>query len=350
MEHKQEKILIVDDEFANINILVEILKSDYRIAVAKNGKEALKLAISNHPPDLVLLDIMMPEIDGYEVCERLKSSAGTSDIPVIFITARGLEEDETRGFEAGAVDYITKPVKPGIVRSRVKTHLDLKRAKTQLENQNIVLEEKVRERTEELRDSRLELVHRLVFAAEYKDPDTGSHIKRISHYSELLALRRGLAGLDCETILLASPMHDIGKIGVPDSILMKPGRLDPEEWKIMKTHSEIGARILSSSRSPFIEAGRSIAISHHERWDGSGYPHGLKGETIPIIGRITALADVFDALTTSRPYKDAWPVEMAVAEIEMGRGSHFDPEIVDLFMEILPDIVEIKDQFPEKET
>lgn len=348
MEKAEQKILIVDDERFNINILVGILKNRYRTIVAKSGEEALKRAITSKPPDLILLDIMMPEMDGYEVCKRLKQAEETAHIPVIFITAMGQEEDETKGFDVGAVDYITKPVQPEIVRARVRTHLELINARKQLQNQNIILEQKVNERTRDLRDSRQEIVHRLVSAAEHKDPETGSHIKRMSHYCSLLASAYGFNEAGCEAILLAAPMHDIGKIGIPDNILLKKGSLNKEEWETMKTHSSIGAKILSKSKSKLIREGQVIAVSHHEKWDGTGYPQGLKGDTIPLIGRITALADVFDALTTKRPYKEPWPVNQAAEEIRAGSGSHFEPRLVEVFFDILPELLKIKECFPEE--
>lgn len=345
MSSKKEKILIVDDERNNINVLVEILKPLYRTTVATSGPEALKRAGSKNPPDLVLLDIMMPEMDGYAVCRRLKSDPGTADIPVIFVTAMGEEEDESRGLDLGAVDYITKPVKPSIVKARIKTCLDLRRARRRLADQNRVLERKVRERTQELRESRIEIVNRLVHAAEYKDSDTASHITRMSRYCALLAEAYGLSEAECEVVLVASKMHDIGKIGIPDHILLKRGGFGEEEWEIMKSHTEIGSRILEGSKSRILQAGCIIAISHHERWDGRGYPKGLSGEAIPLYGRITALADVFDALTTVRPYKEAWSVEKSVETIIAGNGSHFDPNLCELFLKILPEILNIRRKF-----
>ncbi|MGE0085228.1 MAG: HD-GYP domain-containing protein [Desulfococcaceae bacterium] len=348
MNEKSHRILIVDDERFNINVLVEILKSDYRVIVAKNGEEALKRVVdSSTPPDLILLDIMMPQMDGYTVCRILKKNEKTRKIPIIFITALGEEQDEARGFEAGGVDYITKPVSPPVVRARVRTHLSLRDAEVELADQNHILEEMVEVRTRELYNSRLEIIHRLVFAAEYKDPETGSHIKRMSHYSKLLAVAYGLPKKECEIILLASPMHDIGKMGIPDVILLKPGKLDGIEWDVMKKHTAIGAKILSKSRSGLMRAGQQIAISHHERWDGSGYPQGIKGENIPLYGRIAALADVFDALTTKRPYKEPWPIDRAVEEILKQSGRHFDPDIVDIFEKTLPQFLEIRKRFPE---
>ncbi len=340
------KILAVDDEMANLKLLKEILRIEYTLLLAKNGKEALQHAADL--PDLILLDVMMPGMDGYEVCKRLKANEATQDIPVIFVTARNQVQDETTGFKVGAVDYITKPIRPAIVRARVKTHIELRRAKQQVENQNIILEKKVNARTKELSESRLEIVHRLVFAAEYKDPETGSHIQRMSHYTALIAREYGWKETDCEMIRLASPMHDIGKIGIPDHILLKPGKLDDEEWHIMKTHTTIGSQILSNSNSPLLQMAQIIAASHHEKWNGGGYPNGLQGKDIPLFGRMTALTDVFDALTTKRPYKEAWSIEKAVEFIKTGQGKHFDPQLVGMFEKILPEFLEIRAEFPEE--
>ncbi len=341
---QKARILAVDDQAMNLRLLQEILQGEYTILAAKSGAEALRLA--RNSPDLILLDVMMPDMNGYTVCRKLKADETTRKIPVIFVTALNEEQDETKGFEAGGVDYITKPVKPLIVKARVKTHLELRTAEMALSRQKTDLEKKVVERTRALFDSRMEVVHRLVFAAEYKDPETGSHIKRMSHYSERLAAAYGLNEKEREVILLASPMHDIGKIGIPDHILLKPGKLNSEEWTIMKTHTNIGAKILSKSRSSFLRAGQQIAISHHEKWDGTGYPQRLKGEAIPVFGRISALADFFDALTSRRPYKEAWSVESAFAEIRKLRGTQFEPRLVDAFFSVTDELLTIKKRFP----
>ncbi|MFP4030414.1 MAG: HD-GYP domain-containing protein [Desulfococcaceae bacterium] len=341
----REKVLIVDDERNNVNVLVEILKPHYRTAVAIHGAEALKRARSNRPPDIILLDIMMPEMDGYAVCEALKADRATADIPVIFISAMADEADESKGLELGAVDFITKPIKPAIVKTRIKTRLELRRVQKKLAAQNEMLEQKVQDRTRELRQSRLEIVNRLVHAAEYRDTETASHITRMSRYSAALARAWGLDEGECEIVLVASKMHDIGKIGIPDQILLKEGGLEPAEWEVMKTHTEIGAGILSDSDSKILQAGHLIALSHHEKWDGSGYPRGLSGTDIPLYGRINAVSDVFDALTTRRPYKPAWTVKAAMTEIEAGKGRHFDPDLVDRFRDILPEILQIREDF-----
>ncbi|MBF0100658.1 MAG: two-component system response regulator [Desulfobacterales bacterium] len=354
IDHESFCILIVDDVPKNIQVLGNILRQEgYTVSYATNGLKALSVIAEQHY-DLILLDVMMPEMDGFEVCRRLKTNPSMEKTPIIFITALNDEENEIKGFKYGAVDYITKPFKPDVVKARVKNTLELHYAKMLLENQNVLLEHKVHERTkkltemtDELHRSRKEIIHRLVSAAEYKDPETGAHIKRMGNYSAFIARLYGLDEAECDTILLSSTMHDIGKIGIPDHILLKPGKLDKNEWIIMKSHTTIGEKLLSHSESHLLKAGQIIAISHHEKWDGSGYPYGLKGTDIPLYGRITAMADVFDALTSKRPYKDPWSTERAVEEINNSRGFHFEPKIVDLFVDNLDKILEIKKQFPD---
>ena len=336
----KQVILIVDDNPDNIDVLAEILRPTYLVKAATSGAMALKIAASQEPPDLILLDIMMPEMDGYIVCERLKASPFTRKIPVIFVSAMGETEDEEKGLAVGAVDFITKPVRPPIVRARIKTHLSLY-------DQNRELEEMVRLRTEEIQESRTQVIHRLGVAAEYRDEDTGNHIIRIGRFSQLLALAAGLAEEEAELLLLVAPMHDIGKIGIPDRILLKPGKLDNEEWKTMKCHSAIGGQIIGVHPSDLLRMARLVALTHHERWDGTGYPSGLEGNHIPMVGRIVAIADVFDALIHERPYKKAWSVDDAVAEIKRVSGSHFDPELVEVFLVCLPELLEINKAFSD---
>jgi putative two-component system response regulator len=346
---EKDTILIVDDIPENIDILYGILKQDYNVKVALNAEDAFSVVYSKNPPDLILLDVMMPGMDGYEVCKRLKENKDSKNIPVIFITAKGEESDERKGFMLGGVDYITKPVKPLIVKARVKTQLTLK-------NQNRILEEKVAERTNDLNNAlkkiktvSLETIHRLTNASEYKDQETGDHIKRMSNYTVEIAREMGVNENSIEQLLYAAPMHDIGKIGVPDHILLKPGPLDDDEWEIMKKHTEIGAKILEGSSSGFIKLGELIALTHHEKWDGTGYPGGLKGEEIPFESRIVAIADVFDALTSKRPYKEPFSIEKSFKIISEGRGSHFDPDVVDAFFRIKDIILKIKDRYQDKD-
>lgn len=323
------KLLLVDDEPTNLQVLRQILQDDYRLSFAKDGDKALELA-ERERPALILLDVMMPGMTGHEVCVRLKADAATAAIPVIFVTALADVEDEAKGFEAGAVDYITKPVSPAIVRARVRTHLSLVRV-------------------DELRQTRLQIVQRLGLASEYKDNETGLHVIRMSHYTHILAKAAGLGEREADDLLNAAPMHDVGKIGIPDAILQKSGKLDEAEWAVMRRHAQIGAEIIGEHDSGLLRMARSIALTHHEKWDGSGYPNGLAGEEIPLEGRIVAIADVFDALTSVRPYKPAWPVEEAVALLRRESGRHFDPELVELFLGQLPAILEIKERWAETE-
>ncbi len=321
------KVLIVDDEPTNLRVIKEILSDNYRLSFAKSGEDALNM-VEKDRPDLILLDVMMPGMTGFEVCKKLKSQDKTKSIPIIFVTALSDETDETMGFEVGAVDYITKPVSPSVVKARVKTHLSLTQA-------------------DELRITRLQIIQRLGKAAEYKDNETGMHVMRMSHYSEVIALAYGLTKIHAENILNAAPMHDIGKIGIPDSIILKPGKLTDEEFAVMKTHPQIGAEILGETTSELLSLAKSISLTHHEKWDGTGYPNQLKGEEIPIEGRIVAIADVFDALTSKRPYKEAWPVEKTMEFIHSQKGIHFDPELVDVLAQELDKILKIKDTWTD---
>ena len=336
----KQTILIVDDIPENLDVLSSVLRSQYKVKAALNGERALKIAASESQPDMILLDIMMPEMDGYEVCRRLKANPATAKIPVVFITAKNQEEDETKGLALGAVDYMTKPISPPLVLARVHTHLALY-------DQSRVLEQKVRERTAELQQTRQEIIKRLGRAAEFKDNETGLHVIRMSHYTRLMAevVERGHEWSDL--VFNAAPMHDIGKIGIPDKVLLKPGKLDAAEWQLMRQHPEFGATIIGEHNSDLLRISREIALAHHEKWDGSGYPYGLKGEEIILSARIVAIADVFDALTTERPYKKAWPVADAVKLIDEGAGSHFDPDLVPLFHQVLPGILAIKQQYAE---
>lgn len=320
-------ILAVDDEASNLQLLRQILQDHYRLLFAKDGARALELARSEHP-DLVLLDVMMPGMSGYEVCVALKAHPATASTPVIFVTALTETADEVEGFEAGAVDYITKPVSPPVVRARVRTHLSLVRM-------------------EELRASRLEIVQRLGLAAEYKDNETGLHVIRMSHFSRILGIAAGMTEAEADDLLHAAPMHDVGKIGIPDRILQKPGPLDADEWKIMQGHVTIGAEIIGEHDGGMLSLARQIALTHHEKYDGSGYPNGLAGEDIPLVGRIVAIADVFDALTSVRPYKKAWSEEEAVNFLREQKGRHFDPQLVELFADQMPAIREIRLRWAE---
>lgn len=333
-------ILLVDDIVDNIDILNSILLPHYHTRIALNGEKALKIVGSANPPDLILLDIMMPGLNGYEVCQRLKDNPDTRDIPIIFITAMSEVEDEQHGLELGAVDYITKPVNPAIVLARVRTHLALY-------DQNRELARQVRERTADLFKTRQQIIRRLGRAAEFRDNETGNHIIRMSHFCRLIGIAAGLGEKTVEILYNASPMHDVGKIGIPDHILLKPGKLTEEEWQVMRRHPRIGADIIGQHSDDLLQSAWAIALCHHEKWDGTGYPTGLKGEDIPLMARIAALADVFDALTTERPYKKAWTIEAAVSHIEAQAGSHFDPGLIEPFRQALPEMLRIREQFAD---
>lgn len=334
------RILLVDDTKTNINVLVRALRDDYRLGVALDGYKAVEYAKANHP-DLILLDIMMPGIDGFETCRRLKSDLNTRDIPIIFITAMDGTLHKTRGFEIGAVDYIIKPFDIREVKARVKTHLSLKIAQEALRNQNEILEEKVLERTRELEDMQIEVLDRLEMAAEYRDEKTGKHIKRMSEYCRILGKACGLSPKEYNLLAMASTMHDVGKIGISDQILLKPEKLTSDELETMKTHTIIGSKILAGSEHVLLQAAEIIALTHHEKWDGTGYPNQLKGEQIPLFGRISRICDVFDALISERPYKQAWSIHNAMKEIKKGRGTDFDPQLVDLFLNLQPELEKI---------
>ncbi len=327
------RVLIVDDNRTNIDILVQALSSSFKLGVALNGRKAIDYVL-NHPVDLMLLDVVMPDMDGFTVCRKLKDNPNTSDIPIIFLTAMDASKDKNKGFQVGAVDYITKPFDITEVKARVKTHLMLKAAQEELNIQKLYLEEQVRERTRELEETQVEIINRLGLASEYRDEHTGHHVQRISEYCRLLGKAAGLPKEEYELLALASTMHDAGKIGIADDILLKPGSLTEEEWKEMKKHSAIGAKLLSGSSSKLMQVAELIARTHHERWDGTGYYNGLKGEEIPLYGRIVGICDVFDALVSERPYKNAWSVERALKEIKAWRGTHFDPKLVDLFLSL----------------
>ncbi len=340
MSDHKASVLVVDDTSENIDLLVEILKGEYTVRAAINGEQGLKIARLAKAPDLILLDIMMPGIDGFEVCRRLKQDPTTSHIPIIFVTAKITTSDEIMGFSLGAVDYITKPISPPVVLARVRTHLALY-------DQNRELDRKVRQQTQDIHDTRLKIIHRLGRAAEFKDDNTGLHVIRMSHYARVLGIAAGMSETMADMLLDAAPMHDIGKIGIPDAILQKPGRLDEQEWAIMQTHAQMGEEIIGKDDSELLTMARIVAISHHERWDGSGYPNALAAEDIPMVGRIVAIADVFDALTSVRPYKDAWSVDDAVAYLQQQAGRQFEPKLISLFIENLAEIVAIKEKLSD---
>lgn len=354
-------ILVVDDTPDNITLLCSLLGEQYRNKVATNGVKALKIARADPKPDLILLDIMMPDMDGYEVCRQLKADSETEHIPIIFLTAKTQEGDETKGFELGAVDYITKPITPPILMARVHTHLALQDARKFLERQNEILEEQIMQRTRQLAALQDAIIIAMASLAETRDNDTGHHIRRTQHYVRELALclreqpkfSRRIDDKFVSTIYKTAPLHDIGKVGVPDRILLKPGRLTPEEFEEMKKHTTYGRdAIIAAEKSmdapeDFLLTARDIAYCHHEKWDGTGYPQGLSSEDIPLSARLMAIADVYDALITKRIYKDAMPHEEAVKVIEAGRSTHFDPDVADAFSAINGSFADIALRFGE---
>lgn len=360
---KQETILIVDDEPLNLNVLVGLLNQDYKTYIAKSGTQALNRIKNGPVPDLILLDVMMPDMNGLEVCRHLKSNPHTHHIPVIFVTAMGEESDESEGFKAGAVDYINKPISPTITKSRIATHLALAQAQKALQEQNAALEYAVRQRTLELQLTQDITTLAMASLAETRDNETGNHIRRTQNYVRLLAqkLRHHddfRSYLDNDRIIdllyKSAPLHDIGKVGIADNILLKPGKLTDDEFVIMKTHARLGGIAIEKAEEElgdaiqdvlggqsFLHFAREIANYHHEKWDGSGYPEGLIGENIPLSARLMAVADVYDALICKRIYKPAFSHEKAMQIIIEGSGSHFDPRIVQAFIELEDDVKEI---------
>lgn len=337
-EFKKTKILVVDDEERNRRLMSAILKNyGYVYETAINGVEALEKT-ETFQPDLIFLDIMMPEMDGYEVCKRLKENPATQHIPVVIITALMEREAMLKGLEAGANDFLLKPVDPAEVAIRAKNLLRIKEFEDFLKRHNELLDAEVKRKTAQLKNSYIDTIHRLTKVAEYKDEDTASHIKRSGHYASVLARKLGWSEEEAEIIFYAAPMHDIGKIAIPAEILLKPAKLTPEEFALMKTHTVIGANILNSRTSKIIQTAEIIALSHHERWDGSGYPNRLQKDAVPIEGRLYNICDQYDALRSKRPYKPAFEHKKTLGIITEGDGrtmpGHFDPEILNAFREI----------------
>ena len=363
---QQKTVLIVDDTSDNLAVLGELLMPHYKVRIANSGPRALASAIIDPLPDLILLDIMMPGMGGYEVLKRLKEKTETRDIPVIFITALDHTEDEKEGFDLGAVDYISKPIRPPIILARVKAQLELKEARDILRDKNGWLEEEVRRRIRQYQKVQDISMRALASLAEARDDETGNHILRTQGYVNVLA--KELATLPeysqvltpsvIETYTKAAPLHDIGKVGIPDNVLHKPGKHTPEEWEIMKTHAQVGAdaiwRAIQNEEDreavDFLYVAMEIAGNHHEKWDGSGYPKGLSGDKIPLSARLMAVADVFDALISRRVYKPPFPIETAREMIVKNSGRHFDPAIVDAFTRRIEEFREIAARYKDKES
>jgi len=348
LELDNEAVLIVDDEPANLMLLDRMLGGQgYNNLVLVQDPRKVLESYRRSRPALILLDVSMPHLDGFQVMEQLQSLNDPMLPPIVFLTAQHGKDYLLRAFAAGARDFIAKPFDRDELVMRVRNLLEAQLAHRFLHEQKVVLEEMVRVRTAELHSTRLQVVQRLGKAAEYRDEETGNHILRMSHTCALLARAIGWDEAQCDLILNASPMHDIGKIGIPDAVLLKPGKFEPHEWEIMKTHSTIGGHLLDGDDSTLMRMARDIALTHHEKWDGSGYPNCLAGEAIPMAGRIAALADVFDALTSARPYKKAWTVEAALELIRENSGRHFDPALVEVFLRELPGILEIRSTYSE---
>lgn len=356
-------VLVVDDTPDNLTLMSGLLKNLYRVKVANNGEKALKIVQAADKPDLILLDIMMPGLSGYDVCKILKDDPTTRDIPIIFLTAMAATEDEKKGLELGAADFITKPVNPPIVLARVATQLHVKAAADFLKDQNSYLETEVGKRTRELAAIQDVTILAMASLAETRDNDTGNHIRRTQHYVKLLAdhlqshprFASFLTDHTIDMLFKSAPLHDIGKVGIPDRILLKPGRFEPHEFEIMKTHCKLGRDAIQHAEDQlgleveFLKYAKEIAYSHQEKWDGSGYPEALAGDAIPISARLMAVADVYDALISRRVYKEGMPHEKAVAIITEGRGSHFDPDIVDAFLALSTEFQQVAQRYADSD-
>ena len=348
MAIKSSKILVVDDEPANLRLVEKILQNaGYQyIELVSDSRKVVEKYLQQES-DLILLDLNMPDMDGYEVMQKLQALKQEVIAPIMVLTAQQAREFRIRALDLGARDYLCKPFDQVELLARVRNLLEAHRFQQSLHAQKGELERLVQERTRELHDTRLQIVRKLGRAAEFRDNETGNHIIRMSKIAALLGRAAGMSEYECDLLLNAAPMHDIGKIGIPDKILLKNGKFEPEEWEVMKTHTLIGADILAGDSSEVLKMAQSIALTHHEKWDGTGYPVGLAGQAIPLVGRITAIADVFDALTSERPYKHAWPISQAVDYIRINAGTHFDPDITVKFLDLMPQIQQIINEYSD---
>ncbi len=361
--HGKPIVMVVDDTPDNLSLMNQLLKDKYSVRIANSGERALKLAATGTPPDLILLDIMMPGMDGYEVCRQLKADPAMQNIPVIFLTAKSEADDERKGLELGAVDYITKPISPAIVLARVGTHLALKSSADFLRDKNEYLEAEVCKRTQEVEAIQDVTILAMASLAETRDSDTGNHIRRTQFYVKALARKlqghprfsHFLTEHNITMLYKSAPLHDIGKVGIPDRILLKPGRFEPDEFEIMKKHSELGRDAIEFAEKSlgtnveFLRMAKEISLYHHEKWDGSGYPEGLRGDAIPISARLMAVADVYDALISRRIYKEGMPHDKAAAIVLEGKGSAFDPDIVEAFIAIQDEFREIAERYADSD-
>ncbi len=335
-KHAQSRIFVLDDNPANVLFLEKLLaKSGYEDVKSSTDPQQAEYIVAQYKPDLVILDLHMPGINGYEVLAKLRSRDHEGYLPILVFTADVTGEAKTKALELGATDFLTKPGDPSEITLRVRNFLEMRSLYRELENQNILLEQRVLERTQRLQEAQLEIVHRLALAGDYRDDDTGEHCRRVADLSLEIALEYGLPTPEAELIRMAAPLHDIGKVGIPDAVLRKPGRLTPQEFEEVKRHTALGASILANSRCEILQLAHDIALSHHERWDGRGYGQRLSGDDIPIAGRIVAVADVYDALTSDRPYKPAWSSDAAVEEIKLNSGTQFDPQVVAAFERVM---------------
>ncbi|WP_374315427.1 HD-GYP domain-containing protein [Aquabacterium sp.] len=339
-ELRRPTVLVADDSPQNIELLSRVLGQDYRIKVATSGEKALTIAYSDESPDLILLDIMMPDLSGYEVCRRIKANPDRRRIPIIFVTAMSTVEDESMGLSLGAVDYITKPISPALVQARVRTHLALY-------DQSRELERMVAQRTAELVATRQQIIRRLGRAAEFRENETGNHVIRMSHVARLIGLQAGLGPESVQLLFQTAALHDVGMIGVPDRVVLKPGVLDDDERKLVQQHPQMGADIIGRHDNELLAMARAIAFSHHERWDGSGYPQGLVGDQIPLFGRIVAIADVFDALMSKRPWRGPMTVAQALSTMAEGKGTLFDPALLACFFQQQYEILKVMDLYAD---